>query len=402
MGAVASGLLAIGGWFVLYLIVFGDLGGRRRLVFRDFRKETFQARPERNVPISRRLQERLDAISWGQLGNVTVYSEFDPFVGTGQQVPGWSFAMPLVPDTDPLAGSSPDGTAQSFSVADLVDHVRRRIAEISSSSDGGGHQEPSSQEPLDGLLVSEQVFVSGLAIEKDKRFLATPASPPRTHLSEADIEQIACDPHGAVRHYLSAYVQSWEGEIVAFTFFHFSTDGEKLYCECVRRVLLPIRKEHHSVDTMRPEISGREFLRMAAEAAGQTVLAAAGSPFRLIGDLLFDLRDDRPPAGTVIDYGTRLAVRELGAEEVAHNYFQLLDTDKHWKILERQALWAVREFLDDHGIDTSEFRNRQTAILNNGIIQAGSGNTFGAQSVGSGAKATQNTGSEQSANNDAR
>jgi hypothetical protein len=52
----------------------------------------------------------------------------------------------------------------------------------------------------------------------------------------------------------------------------------------------------------------------------------------------------------------------------------------HLKILERQILDTIVRFLDARNIDTSDLKERQTTILNNGLLVSGSG-TIHAESL---------------------
>jgi hypothetical protein len=389
-GSPGNWLLVALGWIVLYGVIIGDLYVRRQAVG-GITRTAFRIRPRRNVPVSARLRKRLDAIASEQTGNVTVYSGYDPFVGTGSVLRGWSFAMPLVPK------QGHDQAVERFSVADLVDRVRQAVAGVASGNDA------VREEALRGLVVSDHVFVSGLGIQGDDRFLPQRAGPPRVRLAEEEVRRIAGAPHGAVRHYCSVHVQSWGGEVVAFIFFHFSIEGQKLYFECVKRVLPPVRREYHRVDTMRPLMTGGELIRMVDEAASSTVPAVIGAPGRLIRDLAFDSQANTPPDDIVIDYGAPISVRELAAEDEFHNYFQQLDADKHLKIVERHVLGAIAEFLDEHGIDTSEFRSQQSNITNyNTVNQTGANNVVGAANFAAGGTATHSGDVEQRAGAAAR
>jgi hypothetical protein len=387
VGIVVSGLLIVGGWAVLYVVVLSELIVRRGTVMRNLRPKAFEAQPEPSVGRSERLQRRLDAITRAQLGNATVYSGFDPFVGAGVMLPGWSFAMPIKADPHSKKGF------RNFSVIELVDHVRERTAEIAAHSPNQPHERRESKHALPQLVVFDHVFVSTDAIHQDDRFLPNSAAPPRQHLRPQEVEEIAGAPRGPVRHYLAARVPSWGGDIVAFVFFHFSTDGEKLYFECVKQLLPPTHVDYGVVDTMTSQMSTGQFFRLAAEAAAKTVPATVGAPVRLISDLLFDLRGDSPPTDTVVDYGARYAVRELGADDRYQNYFQRLDVDKHMKIVERQVLECIVRFLGEHGVDTAEFGERQVWILNQTSISVtGDYANVGPVATGSNANAAQNAG----------
>ncbi len=227
--------------------------------------------------------------------------------------------------------------------------------------------------------------MNGLEIEQDEqgeRFLPKGGVSPRTLLSSEEVKHIACAPQGAARHYCSVQVRSWGGEIVTFTLFHFSAAGGKLHFECVRRVLPPIKEEYHLVDTTRARPTLTEWIGIMAEAAVQTVPTFTGAPFRLAKDIYFDLWSDRIRKGTSIDYGARIAVRQVAADVRFHNYFQYVDNEKHLKFVARTVLTAISDFLDNHGIDTTEFKRHQTNLLNMGIIQLGENLTIAAAVVG--------------------
>jgi hypothetical protein len=367
---VAGGMAAIGAWGALYGLVFGELLERRQFVVRELRQATFRARPRPDVPLSRRLRRRLDAVARSQSGNVTIYSEFDPFVGTGTEarVEGRQFAISLLP----APGHS--GAVERFSVLELVDHVGRRIAEVAAPEDadpGTG----SIEEQLPGLVVSDHVFVNGREVEGDQRFIDKRGASPRTCLCPLDVQRIARQPRGPVRHYCGVRVRSWSGEIMTFTFFHFSVAGDKLYLEWVNRQLNPVNSIYHKVNAMTNRPRGEELWEIVVAAAVKTVPIVATAPVRLLRDLVFDMRGEPLPQEAVIDYGAHVAIRDLATDHRCHNYFQELDATRYLRIVERRALAAIEEFLQAHGIDTAEFSNRKTSILNNhGVIQMGQHN----------------------------
>lgn len=373
-GLLSTFALVLGGWVLLYLVVLADLLVRRQRVV-SFRPASFAQMPVPSVPLSARMRRRLDVVAQTQGASVTVYDGFDPFIGAGEALtPEWAFAIPLQPARGMFDEAPKDVTP--FTVAELVDRVGTEIRKLSA--------EPAVDHPLPGLEVSDHVFVSGGAIDDDARFLPRAGAAPNARVDPVEVRAIANDPHGPIRHYCSARVTSWGGEVVAFTFLHFSADGEKLYVECVKRVLRPVRRAFHSVDLTPETPSLADLLRLAAEAAGETVGAVLGAPGRAISDLVFDLHDDRPPVDTAIFYGARLSLREVAAERTVrgsygfHSYFQLLDAEKHLKVVERQSLAAMCDFLEEHGYDSSEFKRQQGGILNRGVIQVGTNNLIGA------------------------
>jgi hypothetical protein len=71
------------------------------------------------------------------------------------------------------------------------------------------------------------------------------------------------------------------------------------------------------------------------------------------------------------------------------HFFQEMDDEKFVKIIERRTFEVILDFLEEHHVDTTEYRAQQTALLNVGILQTGSGTIVnsGATAVGTQAQA---------------
>jgi hypothetical protein len=381
---LGSLFLPVLGWAALYAVVLWDRVSVRAALTRELRWDVFRTRTEPALALDERMNERLEAIATAQRGNVTVYSGYRPFVGCGTPINGWSFVLPI----EPTPTREKDDVI-AFSTLELIDHVRQVVSALAPKTDE--HSPPAEGTVamgLSGLHVDDRIFVSGLAIAHDKRFLRNHGLQPSSQIPDDEVQWIASHPYGAVRHYLSVYVQSWDGEVIPFTFLHFSTDGKKLYIECARSVLRPIRAQYRVVDVMASELTSGDLSDLVTLAASQTVSTVLSAPGRVIADIRFNRRQGRPRPPQTWDYGARLGVRELGAAGRFHLYFQELDADKHFKIVEAAALGAVAEFLDQHNVDTSDFNSHRTTIVNSGIIQTGGTMATDVQSVGTGSTAT--------------
>ncbi|MFI7576907.1 hypothetical protein [Micromonospora sp. NPDC049497] len=375
-----------------YVVVVAHLWGTRRLLVGRLRRGRFRA-PDASH--DGRYAARLAAVEEAQRGNVTVYSGYVPFVGHGTPVAGWSFALPLVPAGHGtlLSGAAPrtgtSGQPAPFAVLDLIDHVRSRLAAV-------GLDGPDSDR-LPELVLEDRIFVGGRLLTDDARVLPDRERMPRQCWTDDEVRQVAGRPQGAARHYLCALVPSWGAEVVAGTFLHFSTDGRVLYLECARTLLEPPRWAYHDVDRLTEWVPASQGAQLLATGAEMLLRTAAGAPLRLIADATRVLRYDRRRARARRlaredlghDYGARVGVRELATGSGYHNYFQVLDAAKHLKVVERHVLAAIVDFLDERGVDTAEFRSRQTMILNQGVIQTGGLSVVGNQAVGAGAHAEQ-------------
>ncbi|PZG17208.1 hypothetical protein C1I95_15970 [Micromonospora craterilacus] len=373
-----------------FLVLVLHLHGTRQLLVTRLRGNRFDATAPDDVPLPRSYADRLAAVSEAQRGNVTIYGGYVPFVGHGTPVAGWSFALPIRPAEQVGGAGRPaeDDASAPFTVLELIDHVRQRLTALDAAA---------GPDRLAGLTVADRVFVGGRLLTGDPRLLPHRERMPRHRWSDGEVRQVAANPQGAARHYLCAQVPSWGAEVVASTFLHFSTDGRLLYLECARTVLEPPRLAYHDVDRLTEWLPSRHLVHLLATATARLLPTAFGAPGRLIDDLVQALRHGprqarlrrlaREDLGH--DYGARVGVRELAAGADYHNYFQVLDAAKHLKVVERHVLAAIVDFLDDRGLDTAEFRNRQMTILNHGVVQTGGLSVVGNQAVGTGARAEQ-------------
>ncbi|MFD4635934.1 hypothetical protein ACFWN2_01395 [Lentzea sp. NPDC058436] len=367
---------------VMYALMVWSEWQTRQTLLSELTRSAFQPREAPPLPASQAwLSDRLEAIDEAERGNVTVYDGFTPFIGHGSLVSTWSFALPSL-RPEPEAGEE---QVVPLDAVELVTHVRDRLAGIGVEPD-----------ELPGLFLTERAFVSGNALVMHPALLPERDQAPVQHLAGDDLARLAARPHGSARHYLCAQVPSWGGEVVASTFLHFSTDGRLLYLQCDRTVLGPLWQQYHDVDRISPVLTAGAVGRMLARAASGLAGAVPRAPFRVLRDATFHWRwqRHRTVERAIADqdlgysYGARFSVREEATDTNYHNYFQKTDAAKHLKLIERHVLAALLDFLDERGVDTTEFRNRQMTILNQGIIQTGGISNVGNQAVGSEATAT--------------
>ena len=220
-------------------------------------------------------------------------------------------------------------------------------------------------------------------------------------LSVALIDRYLNANDARVRHYKWFRVRDWGGDIVFSYFLRCSLRGPTLFVETKRFLLTPILASLREVDSLAP-LDIRETLVhvfVIAPIAGFFNLVSA--PFHIIGyaskgwDRMWNTteRHRRKQINTnpLFDYGASTSVRQAFASNEYLRYFQKADSDCYQKTLEKEILDALIAFLDDRGIDTSELRERQSTILNNGVIVQGGNIEAGSLAVGEGASAIQRT-----------
>ncbi|MCB8944343.1 MAG: hypothetical protein H6658_11385 [Ardenticatenaceae bacterium] len=101
------------------------------------------------------------------------------------------------------------------------------------------------------------------------------------------------------------------------------------------------------------------------------------------------------------NFGALMSLRELVSGQNFSHYFQKLDQEKYFKVIEKQILESLNSFLEAHNIDTSDLKARQTTILNSGVIVQGQGKLVAeALAVGGGGQAKVETHYSHEANDE--
>lgn len=309
--------------------------------------------------------------------NLIVYQGFSPFVGAGTSLGGWSFVVNVDKGKEELGNEL---EPVKFETQDLY-------SEIDSSIESLG---------LNGLSHRDMFFVFGSDIRDDRNILPDSYGRPVQRLNP-DLSQkyfVANDPH--VRHYKWIRVMDWGNELTTSYFLRCSLRGNNLFVEINRYLLTPLAATYRTVDALSEEDWKKRV--------GAVVIGLISGPFRaLVSPLLvfarlqeyfgemFDqkekhrreLIDDNP----LFNYGVAHSFRDITSSDLFMHYFQKLDGDFYSKVLEREILAAIVEFLDARNIDTSELKERQSTILNSGIIIHGGDVNAESLAVGAGSQA---------------
>lgn len=363
---------------VAYCVVHKDLIARQRTVLRLTRH-----RP--SDPHRRRAGDwaaaRLAVINQTQKGNLSVYRDFSPFQGYGPTLSTWSLTVRLRPKQQDSSGP-----VKLFTAKDISQHVKAELAGLC-----------SPQSRAERTTFEDRVFVNGKKIPQEWMYGAererNVSRRPVTTISESELEEILSSPKETVRHYLCVHTSSWEGEIVASTFLHCCVESETLYLDFHQTVLSPVRIHPQARQLLNGHLPRRR--EAVSEAAFLTVPWLVLAPVRALNRWRTDVRlehrraqrRERAAQDPAYDYSSWFNLRNSIDTNAYDNFFQKLDVDRQCKTAQRNILASVLDFLDAHGVDTSEFRKQQTSILNHGVLQLGGTYSVKAQAVGPGAKA---------------
>ncbi len=301
----------------------------------------------------------------GHSGNVTVYGAFPPFVGYGSIDTSWSFTIDVT-------RKRRDMEPEPFTVHGIYDHVRNSLAQLD----------------LPGVAVTYRLFVNGKDIYHDRRFLPRPDGRPVTQVDEALLHQLMTAPEERARPYLTVGLTGWQGDFIVTTFVRFLLSRTDLFIEAAHAAVPPLRTQFRAVDNLGPGPTGGQFFRLVWMSTTGTIPRLLGSVpgvFHALGDT--NRRDRKQhDVNEAANYGSLLNIREAAADSEWQRYFQKFDQERYTKIIEARMFRVLVEFLDDHGVDTSELVAREENITNyNTVI----GNASGSQiAIGKGARAT--------------
>lgn len=307
-------------------------------------------------------------------GNTVVYSGLRPFVGAGEVIRSWVLTQRLVRaphPTDKLTAPVAEGRREfampPFTARQLSEHVHRYLSDLA--------EDLVPERRLAGLTVDDRIFVAGTEISDLWPF--TPASL---------IADIIANPTAPARHYLQCQVVSWRGELVTTVYVHFAVQGRALYVELNVLGLAPCDERFRIID----QVGGTSVGRLLADTASGALSAPAllaTAPRRLaraaadfITVTMAELFRTRVRKG--YDYGARVSLREIGAAGTGREPMQSQDNVKYGRMVERRVLAAVLDFLQDRGVDVSEYRQHSFTIMGGAFATNGGTVNIGGDSVG--------------------
>lgn len=348
------GLSAVLGW----VVVGGHRAVREWSLSQRLSPEAFGR--NQSPRLSDAEERKVTALQALDRGNVTAYGGYFPFVGSGSAIGGWSFALSVLKGREGL-----DGRRQAprpFELAELYEAVRTEVDKLG----------------IEGVHVEDRLYVDGEGIETDPRFSTGGATAPQVigFIPPSTLSDLIRTPERVNRVYRCIRIYGWGGEYVLSIYLNFTRTGRGLFAQARYFLLLPAKREYLDAEPPAGHLTPERLVGIGYRSLKQTAPALIGA----IPHALRDLRDaSARTAGSGPSLGATTSLRELAQSRQYRRYFQQLDQEMTSKIVERQLLDTITEFLRDRNIDTFEVEERQTAILNNGLIV--SGGTVNAESL---------------------
>jgi hypothetical protein len=326
-------------------------------------------------PYNAEQRQRLVKIAEARQGNVSVYSAYRPFVGSGKLVNAWSIVL----DTDQAAEEGQE--TESFTALEVHDFIRDQLRDLRTGT----------------VTMTDRVFVDGRDIRDDIRFLPEQVGAPVTAVDPALLRSLMVVSENRARPYLCIQVSGWQGQLVHSTFLRFVVTPHELFVEASHFLLTPVRNEFQEVDRLLPEPTAGQALRIGGRALRRTPGHLFRAPFATIAHLIGPAADEHQRTrqkreilhALRFDHGAPASPRETVSDRWYQRYFQQLDHDWYTKVIDKRLFQSLTEFLESKGIDVGELTQRQTVIQNSGVWVAGGGSiTAGSIAAGSGSRAT--------------
>jgi hypothetical protein len=335
-------------------------------------------------PLDSTIEDRLQD---AEKANVIIYhtDEGDPFIGSGVRQ-DFGQVRPVnitCPATD--ASGNPS-VIKPFDAITLHTYLAREMLAMK----------------LPGQQVKNRLYVRGDCVKDMDGLLPDQYSSPRSRVEPDQVRSGALQPTAAGRSYVCAERVREGGELVISMYVRAELEGDLLFIERSVYFLPPIR------DRFRPtlDLDANDFTTMTL-----TPLRTAASRVfpMLMGKSLSgkeranfesELEKEETEARREIrkgyqhDYGARTSLREAVAAYSMKGHFDRADVLREAQALDRRLLGLIRGFLDDRGIDASEFsRNIQQVTI--GTLQAGTAVVGGQGHLVTGHGAVNNFGSPQ-------
>lgn len=354
-------------WLIAIILKWSNLYLGYKTVAKDLKE--FDKKGDNRSLIEAQYEERIKELEELQEGNVVYYSGYNPFVGSGNQVDGWSFVC----STKLKEGLESDPNNLSlYALYDLIDRNMNSLK-------------------IPNLTVRDKLFVNGREIREDARFLPNLYESPISHVAESLVDEFKEKWEENVRYYQTVQVVGWQGNIVFSSFFRITKNEKHLFVEANYFAVPPLKSQFYEIDQLSSSIPFGRVMKMGVVSIIPAILQLPLSPFRAIKYGMAFLKGQKNKKELLqqvdinqkFDYGAYESIREMAARTDMQYFFQTTDLMMYKKEIERCFTDSIVEYLESTGIDTSEFIQRKESIINQGIMINGGQVNGNVVSVGS-------------------
>ncbi|MCP4119438.1 MAG: hypothetical protein GY737_29370 [Desulfobacteraceae bacterium] len=302
--------------------------------------------------------------------NAIISGGYSPFTGYGFDLDSWSFTV-----NSKRPGQSADSNPQEIDIKELLEVISKKV-----------------KSNISGTELSDRIFVNGKDVRKNKLFLETITSKPNVIVPQEVVDSYIGKSNEDVRHYRVLTIPMWNGQVCLSVFLRFTIIGEQLFAESRFFMISPIKENLMILDNVFSRSGFAYYYRLLFVSAIKSLYSWVSGPgvlLRWFGKIqeaiIGDPENKLKKKNDTYNYGHPTSLRESWSILEYQRYFQMLDKDQSYKIVQHIIINSIVDYLESKGISTEDIKERQTTILNSGVMVTGGTVKADQMTVGTGA-----------------
>ncbi|WP_375769383.1 hypothetical protein NR798_00455 [Archangium gephyra] len=308
--------------------------------------------------------------------NVVVFGGYEPFLGSGGKVSGWTLAIERKPPQD----SMDPGQRISIPVEDFYHAVDEAVDRMQ----------------LPHLQTKSLLLVRGWTLKPDGEVLVRAETQPISQLPEEKLWRLGHGDLSSEKRFYRLYRYLDTARDMTLSYYlRFYNVGAVTFVEGSTYLLTSVDESRYGLKPLlRGSRAGRVgmtgLLTLLLFPLNAYVFVALYNVFRFLARLYTWHREDASQRRAIRDgeqysYGVARSFRERVASPFYHDYYGVQDLTMYRHAIDDAALGSIKELLREHGVDVSRFEEQATTIINSGIMVSGGQFTATQAVAGSGA-----------------
>jgi hypothetical protein len=305
--------------------------------------------------------------------NVIISGNYSPFIGYGNDLDSWSFTINF------KKPSSNSESTSKISIEEISNCISNEI-----------------KRNIHNALITDKIFVNGKDIRHNSLFMSSVMSEPIVNVSQDIVNKYITNSDTNIRHYRHIEIPMWNSQVSLSIFLRFTIQGDQLFFEARYFLLPPIKSNLMILDDALSRTGFSYYRNLAIQSlfkslfywiSGFILLLTWFSNIQIaISEAIFgNVEDKIKRKSETYNYGRNISIREFLSGNTYHRYFQMLDKDQGYKISQYIITNTIIDYLELKGISTEDIKQRQTTIINSGVIVNGGTVKAEQMSVGLGA-----------------
>lgn len=302
--------------------------------------------------------------------NAIISGGYSPFTGYGNDLNSWSFTL-NIKKSDQFENNTP----QNINIKELLDYISTRV-----------------KRNINNIEISDKIFVNGKDIRKNKIFMKNITSKPNVHVSADIINENIEKKDKDIRHYRVLTMPMWNGQMYLSVFLRFTLTGKQLFVESRFFLLYPLKDKLMLLDNAFSKSGFSYYFSLAFISLFKSLYSWVYGPLLLLEfvskihiAIFGDPENKLKRKNETYNYGDINSLRESWSTNKYQRYFQMLDKDQNYKIVQHIIINSLVDYLKSKGISTEDIKERQTTIFNSGMIITGGTVQTNQMAVGIGA-----------------